>query len=145
MSSVISLPVTVTKSVEANIPALAEINAHSYLPEAIMPFFFSSWPNPAPFVLYFTARAQHNFKDPNAEVYKIVDEQSNEILEFVCMATSDGNRAHVSSSNPRGDFDVPAGMNLEFRMAIDFRDRQLRVSSKRFNFHSQPVLRIPCS
>jgi len=53
MSSVISLPVTVTKSVEADIPALAEINTHSYLPEAIMPFFFSSWPNPAPFVSYF--------------------------------------------------------------------------------------------
>jgi hypothetical protein len=131
--------------VEADIPALAEINTHSYLPEAIMPFFFSSWPNPAPFVSYFTARAQHNFKDPNTEVYKIVDEQSNEILGFVCMAISDGNRAHVSSSNPGGDFDVPAGMNMEFGMATDFRDRQLRVSSNTFNFYSQPVLRILCS
>jgi hypothetical protein len=113
MSSAISLPVAVAKAVEADIPALAEINALSYLPEAICPFFFSGWPNPAPFISYCTSRAEKNFKDPSTEIYKVFDTQSSEILGFVCMSVSDGNKAHGGSANPENP---PAGFNLEFGM-----------------------------
>lgn len=106
----------VTKATEADIPALAEINTYSYIPEAICPFFFSDWPNPAPFISYFTMRAVNNFKDPDTETYKIVDEATNEILGFVCMGVSEGKERHIGPSNPGGNFEPPAGFNIEFGM-----------------------------
>lgn len=119
MSSVISLPVTVVKAVEADISVLAEINTAAYLPQTFLAFFLADWPNPAPFLSFFTARIIHSLNDPNTEVYKIVDSGSNDILGFICMGLSEGNQAHHGGSNPGGDFEPPAGLgfNFEFGMA----------------------------
>ena len=120
MSSVISLPVTVAKAVEADIPALAEINALAYLKEMIMPILLADWPNLAPLVSYFTARIAHYLKDSNTDLYKIFDSGSNEVLGFVCMSNSDGEKQHVRQNNPGGDFEPPAeiGLNFEFATAL---------------------------
>ena len=82
MSKIISLPVTVTKAVEVDILALAEIHALAYLPETILPFMFAHWPDLAPLVSYCAARIAHYLKDPNTELYKIFDSGSNEVLDL---------------------------------------------------------------
>lgn len=61
-------------------------------------------------------RAVNNFKDPDTETYKIVDEATNEILGFVCMGVSEGKERHIGPSNPGGNFEPPAGFNIEFGM-----------------------------
>lgn len=117
MSSVTSLPVTIAKATEADIPALAEINTTAYLPQPFLAFFFPDWPNVAPVLSFFTARIIHSLKDPSTEVYKIVDSGSNDILGFICMSLSEGNQSHHGGSNPAGDFEPPPGIGFNFEFA----------------------------
>ena len=61
-------------------------------------------------------RALNNLKDPTTEIYKIVDTETSEILGFACMSISDGKGAYGVPSNPGGNFEPPAGFNIEFGM-----------------------------
>lgn len=108
----------VLPATDADLTTLGEIIATANLPDAIMQFAFTDWPNLKSITAFYTARVRGAHSSPETTVFKIVDEGTDEILGAVCLGIeSSAATEDRDLLKPTDDF-VPENMNAEFVSAL---------------------------
>jgi hypothetical protein len=103
---------------DVDFTTLGQIIATANLPDAIMQFSFTDWPNPNSITAFFTARIRGALSAPETTVFKIIDESTEEILGVVCLGIeSSADTEDRNLLKPTDDF-VPENMNVEFVSAL---------------------------
>jgi hypothetical protein len=116
---------------DADLTALGEIIATANLPDAAMQFAFTDWPNPKSMTAFYTARIRGALSSPETNVFKIVDDSTEEILGVVCLGIeSSADTEDRDLLKPTDGF-VPENMNVEFVSALVAKIHDLIVTLPR--------------
>jgi hypothetical protein len=120
------LPATAT-----DLTTLGSIIATANLPDAIVQFSFTDWPNLTSVTAFFTARIRGALSAPETTVFKIIDEGTEEILGVVCLGMeSSAETEERDLLKPTESF-VPENMNFEFVRALIGKVKDLVVPLRR--------------
>lgn len=126
-----SPPTKILPATDADLATLGDIVAIANLPDVIMQFSFTDWPNLKSITAFFTARIRGALAAPETTVFKIVDESTDEILGVVCLGVeSSAATEDRDLLKPTDDF-VPENMNIEFVSAFIGKVQDLVVALPR--------------
>jgi hypothetical protein len=113
-----SLSTKVLPATDADLTTIGEIIATANLPDTVMQFAFTDWPNLKSIPAFYTARVRGAHSSPETTVVKIVDESTEEILGVVCLGIEASSATEDRDLlKPTDDF-VPENMNAEFVSAL---------------------------
>jgi hypothetical protein len=118
---------------DADLATLGEIIATANLPDAVMQFAFTDWPNLKSITAFYTARVRGAHSSPETIVFKIVDESTEEILGVACLGIESSSATEDRDLlKPTDDF-VLENMNVEFVAALVGKIHDLFVAFPRKN------------
>ena len=119
MATTVTKPsnITLSRAVEDDVPALAEIQMKSYLTEAMTRFFFTDWPDPKDQLTYATFLLKSRFKIPRSETVKAINDASGEIVGFVNLIYLTGKEAQGKANFFLDERQTP-GINQEFARKV---------------------------
>lgn len=104
-----SMPATLSPTVEIDLPILAQVNAAADQDQTVIfPFFFHD-SSPSALLQFFLHGLTANFHNPATQIIKATDVENGEIVAFVCMTRVGPNR-EGGTINSIPTFSV----NLEF-------------------------------
>jgi hypothetical protein len=109
---------TIVPALASDLPTIAKFIYASNLAQPTNQFLFVDWPNESAQISLYLGGIEKTFHDPHYEMYRIVDNESQEIIAGLILTRKMPSKIDSSIPAKMEISEVPVGVNSEFRSVL---------------------------
>jgi hypothetical protein len=102
----------------SDLPTLAQFLHTSKLALTVNRLIFKHWPNDATQLPLYTQAVESGFSDPSMECFKVVDDESGDIVGYLALSRKKAEKEKSASSEDGAEPSVPDGLNPDVFRAV---------------------------